>query len=107
MGSRQTFVPTSIEDWARSDLYHTSHLIPADPVLQAAKQKSNDNGLPDIAVSESQGKFLNLLARSLGVRRILEVGTLGGYARSLFHHRNKSSVMVQLFHYMSSSSIAR
>lgn len=79
MGSRQPFTATSAEDWARSDLYQNSFLIPKDDILEAVKQTSKNNGLPDIAVSESQGKFLNLLARSLGAKRILEVGTLGGY----------------------------
>ena len=78
MGTPQTFKSTSIHDWAQSDSYHNSYLIPDDPILQAAKQNSIVNNLPDIAVSESQGKFLNLLARSLGARRILEVGALGG-----------------------------
>lgn len=78
MGTPQNFTPTSLEDWARSDTYHNSFLIPEDPVLDAVLKNSSDSGLPEIAVSKAQGKFLNLLVRSLGVQRILEVGTLGG-----------------------------
>jgi predicted O-methyltransferase YrrM len=47
-----------------------------DFVLEA----SDAAGLPAIAVSPPQGKWLNLLARTMGARRILEVGTLGGYS---------------------------
>lgn len=68
-----------IEDnWARSDLYHNSFLLGPDEVLDFAKANAEKNGLPDIAVSAAQGKYLSLLVRSLGVKRILEVGTLGG-----------------------------
>lgn len=70
--------PTTIEDWTRSDQYHNSFLITPDKTLDDARAKSAENGLPDIAVSVAQGKFLKLLAQSLGAKRILEVGTLGG-----------------------------
>lgn len=69
----------SYEDWAKSDAYHISYLIPEDPILEAAKKNSHDKGLPEIAVSTAQGKYLNLTAKSIGAKRILEVGTLGGY----------------------------
>ncbi|TDL27541.1 O-methyltransferase family 3 protein [Rickenella mellea] len=72
--------PTTIHDWARSDEYHNSFLIPKDPAIDYAIHKSKEHGLPDISVTEAQGKLLNLLARSLGAKRILEVGTLGGYS---------------------------
>ncbi|KAI5123296.1 hypothetical protein M0805_009317 [Coniferiporia weirii] len=68
------------EDWAKSDEYHNRFLIPEDPVIEAAVQNSVANGLPDIAVSAAQGKFLHLLARSISAKRILEVGTLGGFS---------------------------
>jgi predicted O-methyltransferase YrrM len=64
--------------WTRSDQYHSKFLVKKDAALEAALKKSHDNGLPDIAVSESQGKLLQLLARSISARSILEVGTLGG-----------------------------
>ncbi|MGA7885737.1 MAG: O-methyltransferase [Acidobacteriaceae bacterium] len=55
-------------------------LMPSDLVLDAARQASAAAGLPDIAVTPSQGKFLHLLARMRGARHILEIGTLGGYS---------------------------
>lgn len=75
---QQEFTPTNREDWARSDTYHNSFLLTKDEALDSALKNSTANGLPDIAVSAAQGKFLMLLAQSIGVKRILEVGTLGG-----------------------------
>jgi predicted O-methyltransferase YrrM len=72
--------PTSQEDWTRSDVYHNSFLIPKDEALEKALKHSRDEGLPEIAVSAAQGKYLKLLALSIGAKRILEVGTLGGCA---------------------------
>jgi len=74
------YLDTNINDWTRSDLYHNKFLIKPDTTLDAAQENSVKNDLPDIAVSEAQGKFLNLLARTLGAKRVLEVGTLGGYS---------------------------
>jgi predicted O-methyltransferase YrrM len=51
-----------------------------DPVLTAALADSDAAGLPKIAVSPQQGKFLSLLAAATGARRILEIGTLGGFS---------------------------
>lgn len=71
---------TTLADWERSDTYHNSHLLQKDQTLDFALQNSEANGLPIIAVSPAQGKFLYLLAKSIGAKRILEVGTLGGYS---------------------------
>ncbi|KAJ6616710.1 O-methyltransferase-domain-containing protein [Mycena sp. CBHHK59/15] len=78
--SKQEFQATTAEDWTRSDQYHNSFLHTKDDVLDAALEKSAVNGLPEIAVSAAQGKFLNLLVSSIGAKKILEVGTLGGYS---------------------------
>ncbi|MBS9533250.1 O-methyltransferase [Mycobacterium sp. M1] len=51
-----------------------------DPDTAAALTASADAGLPAIAVSAQQGRFLNLLATAVGAKRILEIGTLGGYS---------------------------
>lgn len=48
--------------------------------LDAALHESAAAGLPEINVTPNQGKLLSLLARSIGARRILEIGTLGGYS---------------------------
>lgn len=55
-------------------------LIGDDPALTDALQASEAAGLPAIAVSAQQGKFLQVLATAMGARRILEIGTLGGYS---------------------------
>ncbi|KAK7033574.1 hypothetical protein VNI00_012798 [Paramarasmius palmivorus] len=64
----------------REDNYHQSFLIKPDPALEHAVKHSRENGLPDIALSILQGKFVHILAKALGAKRILEVGTLGGYS---------------------------
>ncbi len=60
--------------------YITRTFAPEDEALAEARQNAQREGLPEINVSPSQGKFLQLLARLAGARRILEVGTLGGYS---------------------------
>jgi predicted O-methyltransferase YrrM len=70
----------SQQTWTAVDDYFDGVLIPADPVLDAARALSAAEGLPDIAVTPGQGRLLHLIARINGARRILEVGTLGGYS---------------------------
>jgi predicted O-methyltransferase YrrM len=70
----------SPESWAAVDRYLAEQLVPPDPALDAALHAATTAGLPAIAVSPTQGKLLNLLARSIGARTILELGTLGGYS---------------------------
>ncbi len=62
------------------DAFLNSTLIGDDPALSAATEASNAAGLPQIAVSAQQGKFLSLLAGAVRARRILEIGTLGGFS---------------------------
>jgi predicted O-methyltransferase YrrM len=66
--------------WAKVDDYLVGALQPADPALEAALADSDAAGLPQIAVAPNQGKLLMLLAQSVGAKRILEIGTLGGYS---------------------------
>jgi predicted O-methyltransferase YrrM len=66
--------------WTAVDDYITGMLLPADTVLEAALEASRAAGLPPIAVTPAQGKLLHILARLQGARRILEIGTLGGYS---------------------------
>ncbi|MFE4591020.1 O-methyltransferase [Streptomyces laurentii] len=66
--------------WAAVDAYVTDLLAPADDALTAALADSEAAGLPRIAVAPNQGKLLHLLAATQGARRILEIGTLGGYS---------------------------
>lgn len=66
--------------WAEVDAYLTSNLLVPDPVLEECLRSSAEAGLPGIQVSPTQGKLLYLIAKAQGARRILEVGTLGGYS---------------------------
>jgi predicted O-methyltransferase YrrM len=66
------------ERWDSVDAYTTGLLQPSDPVLEAAIRDSAV--LPNIAVAPAQGQFLHLIARAVNARRILEIGTLGGYS---------------------------
>jgi predicted O-methyltransferase YrrM len=68
------------ERWAAVDDYFGELMIGPDPVLEAALAASDVAGLPQIAVAPALGKLLSLLATSIGARRILEIGTLGGYS---------------------------
>ncbi|MCA8235317.1 O-methyltransferase [Burkholderia cenocepacia] len=66
--------------WNQVDAYFSATLVPSDAVLDAALAASDAAGLPAINVAPNQGKLLQLLATIRGARRILEVGTLGGYS---------------------------
>jgi predicted O-methyltransferase YrrM len=66
--------------WTRVDDYLTTALGLSDAVLDAAVEASRAAGLPAISVSPAQGKLLHLLARAIGARQVLEIGTLGGYS---------------------------
>lgn len=66
--------------WRNVDAYIEDRLVAEDEALSAAIRDSAAAGLPAIAVSAAQGKMLYLLALSIGARRILEVGALGGYS---------------------------
>ncbi len=66
--------------WNAVDQYFIDRLFTDDEALGAALRSSAAAGLPPINVSPNQGKLLWLLARMCGARRILEVGTLGGYS---------------------------
>ena len=68
------------EQWTRVDAYLGGLLLPPDPVLDAALADSDAAGLPAISVAPNQGKMLHLLVRATGARRVLEIGTLGGYS---------------------------
>ncbi|HEF4757132.1 O-methyltransferase [Burkholderia multivorans] len=68
------------DQWNRVDAYFSATLVPSDDVLDAALAASEAAGLPAINVAPNQGKLLQILATIRGARRILEVGTLGGYS---------------------------
>jgi len=66
--------------WNAVDEYFNERLSLSDPVLSAALADSTAAGLPAINVTPAQGKLLMLLAQICHAKRILEVGTLGGYS---------------------------
>ena len=66
--------------WRAVEAYFDTQLHAIDPELDAATEASIAAGLPPIQVSAAQGKLLYLLALAQGARRVLEVGTLGGYS---------------------------
>ncbi|MGE0479644.1 MAG: O-methyltransferase [Phycisphaerae bacterium] len=68
------------ETWSAVDEYLSQTLGATDTVLEHVLAASARAGLPAIQVSPTQGKLLHILARAVGARRILEVGTLGGYS---------------------------
>jgi predicted O-methyltransferase YrrM len=67
-------------DWTAVDRYLTDLLVGSDPALEATLEANAAAGLPPYDVSPNQGKLLHVLARGQGARRILEIGTLGGYS---------------------------
>jgi predicted O-methyltransferase YrrM len=68
------------QTWNDVDRYVADLLIPSDPILESILTASTAAGLPAINVSPTQGKLLYLLAKLRGAKRILEIGTLGGYS---------------------------
>lgn len=68
------------QSWSSVDAYLTNKLVPTDAALQQCLLNNAAHGLPAHDVSPPQGKFLHLLARMIGARKILEIGTLGGYS---------------------------
>ncbi len=68
------------DQWAAVDHYFESLFIPSDPILSSALDSSAAAELPSIQVSPNQGNLLHVLARTMNARRILEIGTLGGYS---------------------------
>ncbi|AYZ50216.1 O-methyltransferase [Klebsiella oxytoca] len=68
------------QQWSAVDNYLVEALIPNDPLLNQVLENNQRAGLPAIDVAANQGQFLALLVRMTGARRILEIGTLGGYS---------------------------
>lgn len=66
--------------WTKVDEYLVDLFLPSDSALDETLQRSDAAGLPPISVAPNQGKFLEIIARAQRSRRILEIGTLGGYS---------------------------
>lgn len=67
-------------DWRAVDDYIAARLLPEDPVLAGVLERNHRAGLPAIDVSPAFGQFLRILVQMVGARRVLEIGTLGGYS---------------------------
>lgn len=76
-----TYTPAKAE---ATDAYICEHLLASDPALEAALKNNAASNLDEIDVAPNQGKQLYLLAKMLKAKRILEVGTLGGYSAIWF-----------------------
>lgn len=68
------------ELWAAVDRHFGELLAPEDNALTASMEANRDAGLPSIDVPALLGKFLEVLVRISGARRVLEIGTLGAYS---------------------------
>jgi len=66
--------------WSAVDRYFADLLAPSDEALTGVLAANEAAGLPPHDVSATQGQMLALFARMVGARRILEIGTLGGYS---------------------------
>lgn len=71
---------TSVDTYSFSHLHPKSSSTPSNDTLSSVLANSESQGLPDIAVSPSQGKYLKLQAQLVRAKNILEFGTLGGYS---------------------------
>ena len=60
--------------------YIVTLFAPEDELLGALREEADRTGLPPTAISADAGRFLQVLLRSVAARRVLEVGTLGGYS---------------------------
>lgn len=68
------------QKWSAVDNYLVEALIPSDPILERVLDNNQRAGLPAIDVAANQGQFLALLVRMTRAKRVLEIGTLGGYS---------------------------
>jgi predicted O-methyltransferase YrrM len=68
------------ELWVKVDGYVNETVAQNDEALDSAMKANAEAGLPNIDVTASQGKFLHVLALATGAKRVLEIGTLGGYS---------------------------
>ncbi len=71
---------TEASVWRQVDEYIAEELLPDDPAMEEVLRACGSAGLPAIQITPPQGMLLHILARAIGARRILEIGTLGGYS---------------------------
>ncbi len=96
------------QDWERVDAYIVDALAPKDPALEGAIDAVAAAGIPSIEVAAAQGRLLTILARMVGARRILEIGTLGGYsAICLARALPEDGLLVTLEYFPDHAAVAR
>jgi predicted O-methyltransferase YrrM len=69
----------AVDEWTMTQT-HGQGSIPDDETLAKAYRHQQNSGLPDISVSPSQGKYIQIQAKLVNAQHVLEVGTLGGYS---------------------------
>lgn len=98
--STTTPTPTPKALYASIDAYTLPHshppTRPSHPLLATAAASSSAAGLPDIALSPVQAKFLALFCRAAGITHVLELGTLGGYTAIFLALENPSLKVVTI-----------
>lgn len=77
---------TSLDTWLGVDTLIETLLPPEPPAARLAAERCRTHNLPPISVTPAGGRLLAFLARLIGARRVLEVGTLGGYSTAWFQH---------------------
>jgi predicted O-methyltransferase YrrM len=77
-------IPKALQLAASKSLKAQEELVKSTDQLDAAMKNSDKNGLPPIAINAAQGQFLSVLCRSVQAKKILEIGTLGGYSTIWF-----------------------
>lgn len=71
---------TQSDTWTAVDAFVADRMHLTNPPLANARRHASAEGLPSIEVSEAHGRLLSMLVAMSGARRVLEIGTLGGYS---------------------------
>ncbi len=99
---------TQDETWDAVDAFISDQFLKDDPALTAALAASEAAGMPPIQVAPLQGKLLMMLSRAMGARKILEIGTLGGYSTIwLARGLAEGGRLITLDHHAAYAEIAR
>jgi len=99
---------TQNETWDAVDAYISGQFLEDDPALTATLAASKAAGMPPIQVAPLQGKLLMMLSRAMGARKILEIGTLGGYSTIwLARGLSDDGHLVTLDHHPEFAEVAR
>ncbi|MHA1180389.1 MAG: O-methyltransferase [Alphaproteobacteria bacterium] len=99
---------TQDEKWDAVDAFISGQFLEDDPALIATLAASEAAGMPPIQVAPLQGKLLMMLGRAMNARKILEIGTLGGYSTIwLARGLGDDGHLITLDHHAEYAEIAR